>query len=286
MTKIDWCDITINPFTGCRGGCSWCYARRMARRLGSIPGSVYERVKNSGIDEDPFEVAFHWDVLQREQERLTKYRRGGMHAGYTVRPRRVFVGSMGDMCFKGTARSFGGNGERFSDLFTLEVQNETAKWSERVGAAGHTVLLLTKRPDLLSLNIRWPANVHLGVSVTSNADTERIATLLDKVRVMREQVGPSCLGGKRGPSVLWASVEPLLDTVFDPDLLAGLDWVVVGFQTGPGASDAWPMIAAARRIVSWCADYGVPCFVKDNARRWTLGPSTAWEWPRQFPVQR
>ena len=33
-TKIDWCDSSWNPITGCLHGCAYCYADRMARRFG------------------------------------------------------------------------------------------------------------------------------------------------------------------------------------------------------------------------------------------------------------
>ncbi len=32
--KIEWCDYSWNPITGCRGGCEYCYARRIYRRFG------------------------------------------------------------------------------------------------------------------------------------------------------------------------------------------------------------------------------------------------------------
>ena len=32
-TKIEWCDSTWNPVTGCRHGCEYCYARRIAERF-------------------------------------------------------------------------------------------------------------------------------------------------------------------------------------------------------------------------------------------------------------
>jgi protein gp37 len=32
-TKIDWCDMTLNPVIGCTGKCPWCYARKMAHRF-------------------------------------------------------------------------------------------------------------------------------------------------------------------------------------------------------------------------------------------------------------
>lgn len=33
-TKIEWCDSTWNPVTGCFHKCEYCYARRIARRFG------------------------------------------------------------------------------------------------------------------------------------------------------------------------------------------------------------------------------------------------------------
>ena len=35
-TKIDWCDATWSPVTGCLHGCEYCYARKIAYRFGSI----------------------------------------------------------------------------------------------------------------------------------------------------------------------------------------------------------------------------------------------------------
>lgn len=31
-TKIDWCDSSWNPITGCLHGCHYCYARGMAEK--------------------------------------------------------------------------------------------------------------------------------------------------------------------------------------------------------------------------------------------------------------
>ena len=33
-TKIDWCDSTWNPVTGCQHDCEYCYARSLAKRYG------------------------------------------------------------------------------------------------------------------------------------------------------------------------------------------------------------------------------------------------------------
>ena len=34
-TKIEWCDSTWNPVTGCLHNCEYCYARKIVRRFGS-----------------------------------------------------------------------------------------------------------------------------------------------------------------------------------------------------------------------------------------------------------
>lgn len=35
-TKIEWCDSTWNPVTGCLHGCEYCYARKIANRFGTL----------------------------------------------------------------------------------------------------------------------------------------------------------------------------------------------------------------------------------------------------------
>lgn len=67
-TKIEWCDYTWNPVTGCRRGCSWCYARRIHGRF----------------SKQPFEqITFHPARLREPARILT--------------PARIFAGSMSDI---------------------------------------------------------------------------------------------------------------------------------------------------------------------------------------------
>lgn len=35
-SRVDWCDSTWSPVTGCLHGCEYCYARKIAYRFGSI----------------------------------------------------------------------------------------------------------------------------------------------------------------------------------------------------------------------------------------------------------
>lgn len=56
-TKIDWCDYSWNPVTGCNGGCSYCYARKIYHRFKRSfkptfhPGRLNEidKMKNTSI---------------------------------------------------------------------------------------------------------------------------------------------------------------------------------------------------------------------------------------------
>lgn len=69
-TRIEWCDYTWNPVTGCLHGCVYCYARKMARRF------------------YPPEVGFKphlWRERLQEPELLKK-------------PARIFTCSMADLC--------------------------------------------------------------------------------------------------------------------------------------------------------------------------------------------
>ena len=88
-TKIEWCDSTWNPVTGCTPiseGCANCYARRMATRL---------RERCGYPEDDPFRVTLHPDRI-----RVTPYpdRMGGpssQHPIWRKQPRRIFVCSTG-----------------------------------------------------------------------------------------------------------------------------------------------------------------------------------------------
>jgi protein gp37 len=65
--------------------------------------------------------------------------------------------------------------------------------------------------------LAWPSNVWMGVSVESAPYTRRIELLR-----------------QTGAAVKFLSIEPLLEAL--PNLnLTGIDWVIVGGESGPGA---------------------------------------------------
>lgn len=125
------------------------------------------------------------------------------------RPRTVFVNSM-------------------SDLFHAQVTDDfIAKVFEvMVATPQHTYQLLTKRPKRLTRmadRLPWPSNVWMGVSVEDAARTWR----LDRLREV-----PA--------AVRFVSAEPLLGSLAEVDL-TGLDWVIAGGESGPGARPMGPL---------------------------------------------
>jgi len=134
-----------------------------------------------------------------------------------------------------------------SDLFHEDVPLE---FIHRVfdvmrRASWHTFQVLTKRSKRLrELNpeIDWPANVWMGVSVENQDYTFRIEHLR-----------------RTDAHVKFLSLEPLLGPL--PRLnLRGIDWVIVGGESGPGArpmAEEWVI-----DIRNQCLAAHVPFFFK------------------------
>lgn len=143
-------------------------------------------------------------------------------------PQRIFVNSMSDL---------------FHELVPEEFIARVFAVMEEAGR--HQFQVLTKRARRLSElapRLPWPKNVWMGVSVESAAYVERI----DHLRAA-------------GAAVKFLSLEPLLGPLPNLDL-AGIDWVIVGGESGPKAREMkreW-VVEIRRR----CEDAGVPFFFK------------------------
>ena len=169
------------------------------------------------------------------------------------KPRVIFVNSMSDLFHEGVP-----------DGFVARVFGVMER------ADRHTFQVLTKRPKRVAAmadRLPWPPNVWIGTSVES-ADYGWRSKELAKVT---------------DAAVRFLSVEPLLGPV--PDLpLGGIDWVIAGGESGPGAR---PMAAAwVEDVRDRCLQYDVPFFFKQwggvnkkragrelGGRTWDLMPS-------------
>ena len=144
------------------------------------------------------------------------------------RPRRIFVNSMSDLFHADVPESF------IASAF--EVMR-AAHW--------HEFQVLTKRSErllALSRTLPWPSNVWMGVSVENHRFVHRIDDL-------------------RGTpaAVKFLSLEPLLGPLPALDL-RGIDWAIVGGESGPKARPMRPEWVA--EIRDQCRRAGVAFFFK------------------------
>lgn len=266
-TAIQWTDEVWNPTRGCTkvsAGCRACYAMRQAHRF-SAPGQPYEGLTHVVPGKGPQwtgEVALVHDALDKP----LRWRK----------PRRVFVNSM-------------------SDLFHPDVPFEFVDQVFAVMALTprHTYQVLTKRPERMAeyflpiggtnrsdwvwsamariLNRNrlaypeWPLpNVWQGTSVENQAAAdERIPHLLRCPAAVRFLSCEPLLGPVDVRQALTYHRRPGEDFGSFGNILAamqGVDWVIAGGESGPGARPC--NVAWIRSLRDQCAAAGVPYFLK------------------------
>ena len=198
QSLISWTEATWNPVVGCTKyseGCENCYAIRHVRRMGANPVAAIRRA-NEGLAVNR-DGCLNWSGEVRPlPERLEQ----PLH---WRKPRMVFVDSLSDLFHKDVPANY------VAQVFGVMRR---AHW--------HTFQVLTKRSDRLrelDATLDWPANVWMGVTVESAKYINRI----DDLRAT-------------GAQMKFLSLEPLLGPMPNLDL-AGIDWVIVGGETGPGA---------------------------------------------------
>ncbi len=169
-------------------------------------------------------------------------------------PRRVFVNSMSDLFHDAVPTTF------IAEVFAVMRR---ADW--------HQYQLLTKRSErLLVVNesLEWRPHIWMGVSVERDEYLYRV----DHLR-------------RTGAHIKFLSIEPLLGPLPHLDV-RGIDWVIVGGESGPGARKVnadW-----VRDIRDQCVSFGVPFFFKQwggvfkartgrvlDGRTWDESPDTS-----------
>jgi protein gp37 len=143
-------------------------------------------------------------------------------------PRLVFVNSM-------------------SDLFHPEIPATyiTQVFQTMADCPQHTFQVLTKRSDRLAElapKLPWPKNVWIGASVEDSRVIHRIRDLVTVPAAVR-----------------FLSCEPLIGPL-DKLSLKGINWVIVGGESGPKARPMQPQWAQS--ILKQCRAAGVPFFFK------------------------
>ena len=239
-TKIEWTDKTWNPVTGCTPispGCAHCYAKRMAKRLAGRCG--YPQAPHE------FDVTLHPDRLDEPAQ--------------WRKPARVFVCSMSDLFHDDVPRKF------IHGVFDVMINTPQ-----------HTFQVLTKRPERMAHIVQEyfylrdingydrtspGKNIWFGVTAENQEQADaRIPLLLEIPAVVRfVSIEPML-----GPVGLTKPVRPMCDGKpcwpCSESMLFGLDWVICGGETGPGARPFDVMWAAS--LLDQCSDAGVPFFYK------------------------
>lgn len=196
-TGIEWTEATWNPVAGCTAISPGCTNCYAARMAGRLVLMGAEKYAETVRRSGRRSVwTGRLSVDERAIEAPLRWRR----------PRRIFVNSMSDLFHEG-----------------VPVGALRRIWSVMAEAHWHTFQILTKRPERMQTFIaegELPPlpNVWLGTSV-ENAD---YLHRLDKLRATPTQ------------SVRFVSFEPLLGSVGSANL-SGINWAIVGGESGPGA---------------------------------------------------
>lgn len=251
-TGIAWTDATFNPWWGCERvspGCAHCYADTFARRIGM--NDLWQKRGQHGF-------RFFGDKHWAEPEKWAKT----LPAKLGRRP-RVFCASMADAFEDRPALA-----EHRARLLDLIERTPELDWQ-----------ILTKRPEHARtiLAERWgprpPWHVWLGVSIENARHAYRADVLRDipaAVRFVSAEplLGPLSIrcGRCAGSGTDGAFHCPECGgTDTSPIRLHGIDWVIIGGESGPGAR---PFdVGWAREIIAACREQGVAPFVKQLGSR-------------------
>lgn len=254
-TKIEWCDSTWNPVTGCLHGCPYCYAKGIAMRFrhrknhhlctgdGAISPITFGRYLANGLHEIDGFLWWQKNGEYNEKEAIAAYPFGFEPTFHRYRldepasktkAQTIFVCSMADLFGKWVPTSW-----------IVEVLDACA------AAPQHRYLFLTKNPqryielDKLALLPRGK-NFWYG-STATNSETDLMFWSKDYNT--------------------FVSIEPMLAPFGDSapaDALHDIGWFIVGAETGSRKDKVTPERIWVEQVVDYCKSNGKPAFMKDS----------------------
>lgn len=276
-TRIDWCDSTWNPVTGCLHGCEYCYARGIANRfagcdkLSTYTPNCQATWRRVNPDSKPKDAIFEVDAQcppiniffdakkQKVIRRIAPYpwgfqptlRRDKLsEPSNWKKPRTIFVCSM-------------------ADLFGKWVPDE---WIEAVinaclAAPQHRYLFLTKNPA------RYMHLIANGIIPENQPNFwfGSTATIPEMEFFWCDEVNT------------FVSIEPILAPFEDltdegVDPASKTNWIIVGAETGNRKNKVVPQKSWIDEIVSAAKKAGTPVFMKESLRE-IMGDDFRQEFP-------
>ena len=260
-TKIDWCDSSWNPVTGCYHNCEYCYARGIAKRYGGYNIDPVGESTLIGTRPDGTKIV----ELEHQLSRVDKnyrVRPAAYPYDFTptlhryrldepqkwTQPRTIFVCSMADLF-----------GEWVPDEWIKAVFDACDK------APQHRYLFLTKNPAryiALSEKGMLPSKHWYGYTATCDDDLWTFHHA-DDCPVKH----------------LFVSIEPMHDqmnSVFSTHCPA--DWVIIGAETGNRKNKIIPKRSWIKIIASHSDMMSIPVFMKESVKE-LMGS----DFKQQFP---
>ena len=275
-TKIDWCDATWNPVTGCLHGCEYCYARRIAERFRAreiydpecqCQRHLIERGMLKGTRK-PLELDYPWEQKNKDGSITNAAYPFGFDPTFHrykldepqrwKKPRNIFVCSMADLF-----------GEWVPDEWIAEVFRACE------AAPQHRYLFLTKNPARLckmasAYKIRRWNEKHEG---KPHPQTEEYAQTLSLPSHDNWWFG-STLDSKNARRFqgdnhfnTFTSIEPLREFMGVGLGSFGTDeWVIIGAETGNRKGRIAPKREWVENIVEAAQITGRKVFMKESLR--------------------
>lgn len=271
-SKIEWCDHTWNPITGCRHECAYCYARRMSARfagdvrLNKMAKKDYSLVPAADGGEDlyvldapmmnetgnplvypfGFEPTYH----RYRMNTLDKLKMGN----------NIFVGAMADVF-----------GAWVPEKWIMDIFDVCTKRPQ------HNYMFLTKNPErYLELysagKLPGTDNLFYGATITQGIQMERATKVFTDLPDRFHT---------------FFSIEPILEDIAAKEIwqeaVLQTDWIIIGAQTGRRKNNVIPEMDWIRKIVvSADTAYGVPVFMKDSLLQIVGEENMRRDFPRQL----
>ena len=244
-SKIEWCDHTWNPITGCRYECSYCYARRMTTRfagdvrLNKMAKGDYSLVSAIDNGKDLYVLD---EPMFNETEKPLAYPFGfepTLHRYRMDYPEKL---KMGKNIFVGA----------MSDVFGKWIPDD---WLDEIFAICqkypiHNYLFLTKNVERY-VDYGVPArqeNMWYGISITRESEVKRFNFLPKESRT-------------------FVSIEPLLEDI-EPEkhnvMFQQVDWIIIGAETGRNKNKVVPKYEWIKKILTEADKTRIPVFMKES----------------------
>lgn len=242
-SKIEWCDHTWNPITGCRHECKYCYAHRMtARFAGDVRLNLMAKKDYTIVPAaDGGEDLYVLDApMLNETGNPLVYPFGFAPTLHRYRMNIPGKLKMGNNIFVGA----------MADVFGAWVRDEWIKQVLDVCMEHpiHNYLFLTKNPrryECLDDVGMLPAKNNLWYGSTLTKPDDKC--FLSNVHNTFWSIEPM-----HAPFKLWEKDE------FSPD------WIIIGAETGHRKGKVIPKKEWIEDIVSLCDYFKIPVFMKES----------------------